>query len=178
MVIRGMILSYYLVCIFCVFEVYLQVLLFVFYLTVEITIMDALDLFTATAWNMNCKFRAGKPYLSSLLGQSTVMVLNEHALYPNELYKLKHLHPDFNAYGKASRDLDERNFGSIPGHCGCAIMWRQDINNNVVQRPDLGTDRICVINIKLPGCIDIWVIGVYLPYQGCKIASFVDVGIV
>ena len=136
--------------------------------------MDALDLFTATAWNMNCKFRAGKPYLLSLLEYSTVMVLNEHALYPSELYKLRHLHSNFNAFGKASRDLDDCNFGSIPGHCGCAIMWHKDINNYVVQRPDLGTDRMCVINMKMPGCIDMWVIGVYLPYQGCKIASFVN----
>ena len=153
---------------------YLFLYLFTLDMFSKQTAMDEFNCFTATSWNMNCKFRAGKPYLLSLLESSTVMVLNEHALYPKELYKLKHLHSNFNAFGKSSRDLDDRNFGSSPGHCGCAIMWHQDINNCVVQRPDLGTDRMCVINIKLPGCIDLWVIGVYLPYQGCKLASFVE----
>ena len=144
------------------------------YLFLKLTTMEARNYLTATTWNMNMRFRSGKPYLFSLLENTTIMVLNEHALYPNELFKLKNLHTDFNAFGKASRDLDDRNFGSIPGHCGCAIMWRKDINNYVVQRPDLGSDRICVINVKLPGSINLWVIGVYLPYQGCKIASFVE----
>ena len=146
------------------------------YFTVNVYNMDAYNrnYLTVTSWNMNKKFRTAKPYLFSLLENTTIMVLNEHALYTKELFKLKSLHPDFNAFGKASRDLDDRDFGSITGHCGCAIMWRHDINNYVVQRPDLGSDRICVINIKLPSCIDLWVIGVYLPYQGCKIASFVD----
>ena len=66
------------------------------------TAMDEFNCFTATSWNMNCKFRAGKPYLLSLLESSTVMVLNEHALYPKELYKLKHLHSSFNAFVIAS----------------------------------------------------------------------------
>ena len=130
--------------------------------------------FSVTSWNMNCRFTAGQPYLRSLLENTTVMVLNEHALYPKELFKLKQLHPQFNSYGKASRDLNDKYFGIVPGHCGSAILWHQSINNYVVQHPELGSDRMCIINVKLPDCTDMWIIGVYLPYHGCRIASFID----
>ena len=123
-------------------------------------------------WNMNNRFGAGQPYLHELLNSSTICVINEHGLYPNELYKLKHIHQDFNAFGKASKDLKDSDFGDKFGHCGCAIMWRNSINNYVVPRIELGSDRICVLQIKIPNCIDVVVIGVYLPYYGCKIASF------
>ena len=129
-------------------------------------------MFKAHAWNMNNRFMAGQPYLNELLSESSVCVISEHGLFPKEIYKLKHIHPDFNAFGKASRDLKDEDFGDKFGHCGTAILWRHRINNFVIQRPDLGTDRICVIQIKIPGCINLVVIGVYLPYYGCKIASF------
>ena len=130
--------------------------------------------FKATTWNMNNKFSAGQPYLHELLNDSTICVINEHGLFPKELFKLQHIHPEFNAFGKSSRDLDDKDFGSKFGHCGCAILWRQKINNYVIPLPELGTDRICVLQVKMPGCIDIIVIGVYLPYYGCKIASFTE----
>ena len=56
-------------------------------------------------WNMNNRFGAGQPYLHELLNSSTICVISEHGLYPKELFKLKHIHHDFNALGKASRDL-------------------------------------------------------------------------
>ena len=128
--------------------------------------------FKASTWNMNNKFAAGQPYLHELLNDSSVCVINEHGLFPNELYKLNHIHSKFNAFGKSSRDLKDKDFGSKFGHCGCAILWRHEINNYVIPRPDLGSDRICVLQITIPGCIEMVIIGVYLPYYGCKIASF------
>ena len=123
---------------------------------------------------MNNRYAAGQPYLHELLNNSTICTISEHGLFQKELYKIKSCHPDFNAFGKASRDLDDKDFGDKFGHCGTAILWRHEMNNYVVQRPDLGSDRICVIQVKIPSCIDIVVIGVYLPYYGCKIASFTE----
>lgn len=127
---------------------------------------------TATSWNMNRNFEGRKPYLHELLNSTSIMVLNEHALYPCELYKIRNVRKDFDGFGKSSKDLIDDNYGKIPGHCGCAIMWNINISNYVAPLPELGSDRICVIRIKVPNSIDLYVIGVYLPYQGCKIASF------
>ena len=88
--------------------------------------------FKTYSWNMNNRFAAGQPYLHDLLNDSTVCTISEHGLFPSELYKLKHIHPDFNAFGKSSRDLDDADFGSKFGHCGCAILWRHEINNFVI----------------------------------------------
>ena len=79
------------------------------YLSINLYNMNAhnRNYLTVTSWNMNKKFRTAKPYLYSLLENTTIMVLNEHALFPKELFKLKSLHPDFNAFGRASRDLDD-----------------------------------------------------------------------
>ena len=130
---------------------------------------------SATAWNMNCLFDRGQPYLHELLKNSNIIILNEHGLYPKELYKLELIHKQFDAFGKASKDLKDANFGSnISGHCGCAIMWNKNLSKYAVPMPQLGTDRICVLHVVIPGVIDLYVIGVYLPYQGCKIASFTE----
>ena len=39
--------------------------------------------------------------------------------------------------------------------------------------PDLGNDGICVIKVNIDQN-DVYIIGVYLPYEGCKIANFTD----
>ena len=48
------------------------------------------------------------------------------------------------------------------------------MNNYIRPLPDLGTDRMCVIEIHLPRQVSLYIIGVYLPYQGCTLAKFQD----
>ena len=55
---------------------------------------------------------------------------------------------------------------------GCAILWHKKLGNCIRPLPELGSDRICVIELTIGNGDKLYIIGVYLPYQGCQIADF------
>ena len=126
-----------------------------------------------SSWNIGCRFNCAGPYLHELLNMSDIIVLNEHGLYDCELYKLDHIHPNFTSMGKASHRLNDIDHGKKMGHGGCAILWHQSLNCCIEPMPNIGSDRICVVKLKTKSK-EVYIIGTYLPYDGCQIANFSD----
>ena len=61
---------------------------------------------------------------------------------------------------------------SIPGHCGIAMLWRKSISQ-YIKVIKCESDRI--IAVEIVGAMNgdsLFIIGVYLPQQQCKISSF------
>ena len=127
---------------------------------------------TITAWNMSCMFPVAGPYLNTILSGTDVLALSEHGLYPCELYKLNNVSPDYISMAKSSRQLSDNNFGSGRGVGGSAILWHKRLSSNVRPLPELGSDRMCAIEIILPNNARLYVISVYLPHQSCYIYDF------
>ena len=116
----------------------------------------------------------GKNYIYKLLNDYDIDILciAEHRLYANELYKLNSIHSDYDTFGKSSNDLDSCNQHVKPGHCGIALLWRKCLSGRI-RVVECRSDRICVIEImKACGMISVFVIGLYLPHQTCKISDF------
>ena len=127
---------------------------------------------TISSWNMRCMWGCAKPYMQELMTSSHIIAISEHGLYQCELPKLYDIHPDFNAMGKSSKHLRDENHGKRKGHGGCALLWRKSISNMVNPRPDLGSDRMCVLELypkDRPVC---FIMSVYMPHQGCQISDF------
>ena len=129
---------------------------------------------TVASWNMQCKMRSGKTYAKELCNSADFLAISEHGLYECEMQKLENIHRDFMGFGKADRHLDNKNHGKVKGYNGCGIIWRSSINNRVNRLPELGSDRICVIKVKLTRYVGVYIIAIYLPHQSCKIAKFED----
>ena len=125
-----------------------------------------------TAWNMNCMYNSAGPYLHDLLNQTDILVVSEHGLFPCELYKLDTLHTDFLVSAKSSKQLTDAEFGHKRGSGGVAIMWHKNMCNFVVSLPKLGTDRMCVIQLQLQDTSKLFIVGVYMPHQNCKISNY------
>ena len=124
-----------------------------------------------TAWNMNCTFNSAGPYIHRLFQNNDFLFLSEHGLYNCELWKLSSLDQNKECFSKSSKTLNDINFGKLPGNGGCAFLWRKNINIGVKPLPHIGTDRIIVIELSLTHGSKMYVIGVYIPYYGCKIAN-------
>jgi len=116
--------------------------------------------------------RSACPYVNKLMSNADILVLSEHRLYSSELYKLDDLNCEYEFHGKASHDLKDEMLLRKPGHCGIAIGWKKSISDRirVIQST---SDRLCIIEIigAISG-INLYVIGVYLPQQACKISDF------
>ena len=97
------------------------------------------NIISIKAWNMQCKTRVGKPYAKELCSTSDFLAISEHGLYECELSKLENLHRDFMGFGKADRNLDNKNFGKIKGYNGCGLLWRSSLNNRITRLPELGS---------------------------------------
>ena len=106
--------------------------------------------------------------------KANIIVLNEHGLFPCQLNKLDQIHTDFTGFGKASRVLYDVDLGSRMGCGGVAILWHKSLSSYMQPMPEYGTDRICVTKVNLGSDNTFYLIAIYLPYQGCKIASFDD----
>ncbi len=125
-----------------------------------------------TAYNMRT-LRCAAPYINMLMETSDIVVLAEHRLYNNELYKLKDINDSYEYHAKASADLCDSQGIRKPGHCGIAICWKKNICHKVCIINN-ESDRICII--ELINCLNsksIYIFGVYLPQRGCKMTSFV-----
>ena len=130
-----------------------------------------MDNITITAYNMRT-LRGASAYVNVLMDSSDIMILSEHRLYNSELYKLKDLNSNYEYHSKASSDLDDSDVQRKPGHCGISLCWKRDISHKVrvINNP---SDRICIIEvIKCLQGKSLFILGVYLPQQGCTIASF------
>ncbi len=123
------------------------------------------------AWNSRGLVAAG-PYISRLMDSSDVMCISEHQLYECELNRLNELSPDYIGYGKSSTSLKPENHGKVPGHCGVAILWRKSMATHVRPLNNLGTDRMCAIEVTLPRSRTLYIVSVYMPQQGCRIADY------
>lgn len=125
------------------------------------------------SWNMRSMWSTASPYLVELLNNSDIVAISEHGLYPCELYKIRNLHSQFQAFSKSAQTLNDKDFGKIKGHSGCAIMWSDRICNRVTPL-DIGSDRVCAIECTIEKGLKLFVFAVYLPHSNCKIASFDD----
>ena len=115
-----------------------------------------------------------KLYVNDLLVKNDVdiMCLSEHRLYESELHKLDDINPNYNSYGKSSGDLLNCNQNKKPGHCGIALLWKNSLNNKI-RTIECRSDRICVIEVlNSYFSRSVFIVGVYLPHQTCKIANF------
>ena len=121
---------------------------------------------------MNCMYNSAGPYLMELMNKTDIMVITEHGLFPCELYKLEPLQDDLSVISKSSKQLNDSNFGYRKGNGGVAIMWHKSISNFVIPLPNLGTDRMSVIQLQLPDTSKLFIIGVYMPHQSCQISNF------
>ncbi len=77
-----------------------------------------------TAYNMRT-LRCAAPYINVLMETSDIIVLAEHRLYSNELYKLKEINDSYEYHAKASADLCDSQGIRKPGHCGIPICWKK-----------------------------------------------------
>ena len=113
------------------------------------------------------------PYIKELMEISDIVILSKHRLYESELHRLENINPHFVFYSKASQDLKQNNQTSKPGHCGISMCWKKSVAHNirVIENP---SDRICIIELaSTTNSHDlIYVFGVYLPQQACRIATF------
>ena len=126
-----------------------------------------------SSWNISF-LPTAKPYINVLLTEldSDILFISEHRLFKNELYKLNDINDDYCVISKASSDL-ETKFQSVKfGHCGVAMFYKKSLANNI-RTIQCESDRICVLEISnVVNSKSLFVIGVYLPQQGCKISSF------
>ena len=125
------------------------------------------------AWNMGCHMASAKPYITKLMTHHSIVALSEHGLYNCERHKLASISPDFECLSKSSVNLNDANFGNIVGHGGCAILWNKSLSSYIRPLPDLGTDRICGIQLSM-GNRKYLILSVYMPHQTCYISNFGD----
>ena len=72
---------------------------------------------------------------------------------------------------KSSKHLSDVNLGKKRGHGGCAILWKRSLCNRVRPLPELGTDRMCVVELTIDSH-SYYIVSVYLPHQNCRIDDF------
>ena len=122
-------------------------------------------------WNIHCNFDIASEYLKSLASKAHIIAIQEHGLFPCELNKLKSVLTNYSGTGKASAQLKDEEIGRRQRIGGCGILWSKALEFKVIQHQKEGSDRICLIELKLDTC-RVFIFCVYLPHQSCKIAEF------
>ncbi len=126
---------------------------------------------TAMSWNMR-SFGCATPYIQTLMNVTDILMLSEHRMYANELYKLKVINKDFDYYCKSSHDLTDKDVTSRPGHGGIAMCWKKSLNHRI-HPIESNSDRIIIVELsQFHKELSLFIIGVYLPHQACQISSF------
>ncbi len=128
---------------------------------------------TCAAWNMRGMGTSG-PYMKQLLSEVDILALSEHKLFECELWKLADITRGVTAHAKSSDDLLDADCGSKPGHCGVALMWKDDLSQYIRPVKTVGLDRICAVEVCFPGRKILTVIAVYLPHAACTIANYTE----
>ena len=121
---------------------------------------------------MKCNFDIAKPYLKHLSTQSSIIVLQEHGLFPCQIPKLRSVLNDYDGVGKPSAQLSDSDVGRRYGIGGCGILWRKSLGYKVKRYQNEGSDRICMIELILQHQ-SIFIICVYMPHQTCAISHFI-----
>ena len=124
---------------------------------------------TITAWNAR-GLQTGVAYTTHLLDTSDVLILSEHWVPEHELFKIRHLHPEFNALSTAGKCISTN---SSHAWGGVAILWRKEIDIHV-SLLNCKSNRICGICLHEKGYHNLYIIGVYLPQVACKNESFME----
>lgn len=76
---------------------------------------------TITGWNVR-SLSCAKPYMKCLMSVADILVISEHRLYQNELFKLEQINDQFLVHAKSSADLKCEKQSQVIGHCGIAIF--------------------------------------------------------
>ena len=129
------------------------------------------------AWNMR-SLSGAKHYINDIIDKgdksADFICVSEHRLFECELFKLDDINADYFCHAKASKDLLSKNQSVMRGHCGVAILWKRSLGH-CVKVIDIQSDRICCVEMVNVICQkSLFIISVYLPQQGCKIACYKD----
>ncbi len=101
------------------------------------------------------------------------MFISEHRLFKNELHKLNDINDEYCVIAKASDDLETKFQSVKSGHCGVAMFYRKSLANNI-RTIQCDNDRICILEISnVLNSKSLFVIGVYLPQQGCRLTCII-----
>ena len=123
------------------------------------------------SWNMHCNYDISGDYLRKLSNKAHIIAVQEHGLFPCEMYKLDTVLPNYHGTGKPSAQLSDDDIDRRQRIGGCGLLWSKSLKFKVIQHPKEGSDRICLIEMKLKNC-RVFIFCVYLPHQSCKIAEF------
>ena len=110
------------------------------------------------------------PYIKQLCDSNDVIILTEHMLYPAQTYKLNQISPQHDVVYTCSDRLSAENCGTVIGCGGAAILYRNNLLN-VTCLKTIQNDRMCGVRIRQNN-LNIYVLGVYLPQQGCQFDSY------
>ena len=113
----------------------------------------------------NCRGLSNSvPYLKHLFNSgSSIVVLQEHWLWPFELGKLQSVSDSISYHAVSDPRLSE--VSELDRGCGgVAILWKKELP--VVRIPCSGNGRICCAKVQLVRGTYLTIIGVYLPSDG------------
>ena len=127
--------------------------------------MNSLDI---VAWNMR-GFAGGKYYLKELVKNHDIIAISEHWLYPQEESRMPEWIPNnYECIIKCSQDLQPDNCNRVIGHAGIGLCWKKSPGWTNVK---VESDRICILRIPTSKAV-IFIVAVYLPPVGSKLANF------
>ena len=122
-------------------------------------------------WNMRCNFEISGKYLKHLSNHAQIIVFQEHGLFPCEIPQIDSILKGYTGVGVSSAQLSDIDLGEHKRVGGCVILWKKSLLYKVIRHPREGSDRICVIELKLNNH-RVFIINVYMPHQKCVIADF------
>src|ERR1700743_1948336 len=87
------------------------------------------DVLKICSYNMH-GFNNGRPLLESLCDTHDIILLQEHWLSSNDLYKLDSVNDKFNCHGVSAMD-EKLSSGILVGRPfgGVAILWKNELSN-------------------------------------------------
>lgn len=124
------------------------------------------------AWNAN-GINSKWNYLDQIREMYDVTFVIEHKMFNCELFKLND-NCNYNVYACASKQLPDQRIGKYFGHGGLAAYWKMCLNNYVKALPHYSNDRMITLEYTDGKNCKIFIIGVYLPQQQCKISCFTE----
>ena len=98
----------------------------------------------------NCRgMGQSEPYLNTLAKSADIILIQEHWLWPYELFKLSSYLPEFTSTGKSDHRLTESSTLSR-GCGGVGILWRKSLDAGI-SRWSSASCHMCCIDILLEG---------------------------
>ena len=121
------------------------------------------------AWNAN-GISGRWCYLDHLRKTNDIVFVTEHKLFNCELFKLND-DKNWHVYANASDNLMDERHGNTFGQGGIAVYWSNSINKYITALKDISNDRMIILKYN-DGIETIFIIGVYLPQQRCRVSNF------